>query len=84
MTGFNPVRVLAQDKQDPTDLFDASMEDLMKVDIDSVYAALGYKQKVTQQSALGGERRRRRTCQIENQLEASHFGANRQRARSWR
>jgi iron complex outermembrane receptor protein len=51
MTGFNPVRVLAQDKQAPTDLFDASMEDLMKVDIDSVYAASGYKQKVTEAPA---------------------------------
>jgi iron complex outermembrane receptor protein len=51
MTGSNPVRVLAQDKQAPTDLFDASMEDLMKVDIDSVYAASGYKQKITEAPA---------------------------------
>jgi iron complex outermembrane receptor protein len=51
MASLNPVRLLAQDKQAPTDLFDASMEDLMKVDIDSVYAASGYKQKVTEAPA---------------------------------
>ena len=51
MIGLDPVRVLAQDKQAPPDLFEASMEDLMKVDIDSVYAASGYRQKVTEAPA---------------------------------
>ena len=51
ITGWYPVRVLAQDKQAPKDLFEASLEDLMKVDIDSVYAASGYKQKVTEAPA---------------------------------
>ena len=51
ITGWYPMRALAQNKQAPKDLFDASMEDLMKVDIDSVYAASGYKQKITEAPA---------------------------------
>jgi iron complex outermembrane receptor protein len=51
LTGLDPVRALPQDKQAPTDLFDAGLEDLLKVDVDSVYAASGYKQKVTEAPA---------------------------------
>ena len=47
--GLGPVRVLAQDKQAPTALFDASMEE--KIDVDSVYTASGYKQKLTEAPA---------------------------------
>lgn len=36
----------AQDSHNQPDLMDMSLEDLMKVDIDSVYGASGYKQKV--------------------------------------
>jgi outer membrane receptor for ferrienterochelin and colicins len=49
--GLTPVRIPAQDKQAPPGLFDASMQDLLKVDIDSVYAAAGYKQKVNEAPA---------------------------------
>jgi outer membrane receptor for ferrienterochelin and colicins len=44
-------RLLAQENQAPTDLMDLSMEELMKVEVDSVYGASGYKQKVTEAPA---------------------------------
>jgi len=37
----------AQSTTPPPDVMDMSLEDLMKVDIDSVYGASGYKQKVS-------------------------------------
>ena len=40
-------RLWAQSTQAPPDLMDMSLEDLMKVEIDSVYGASGYKQKVS-------------------------------------
>jgi len=43
--------LLAQDNQAPAGLMDLSMEELMKVEIDSVYGASGYKQKVTEAPA---------------------------------
>jgi outer membrane receptor for ferrienterochelin and colicins len=46
-----PGRLLAQDNQAPADLMDLSMEELMKVEVDSVYGASGYKQKVTEAPA---------------------------------
>ena len=44
-------RLLAQDNQAPADLMDMSIEELMKVEVDSVYGASGYKQKVTEAPA---------------------------------
>lgn len=37
----------AQTQKDPTDIMDLNLEDLMKVEIDSVYGASKYKQKVS-------------------------------------
>ena len=45
------MRALAQDKRTPTDLFDERIEDLMNIDIDSVYTASKFKQKVTEAPA---------------------------------
>src|SRR3984885_9534136 len=42
---------LGQDKLPPPDLFDKSLEDLMSIEIDSVYGASGFKQKVTEAPA---------------------------------
>ena len=47
MTDPDGVRLWAQSTLDHSDLMDMSLEDLMKVEIDSVYGASGYKQKVT-------------------------------------
>jgi len=44
-------RLLAQDNQAPANLLDLSIQDLMKVEVDSVYGASGYKQKVTEAPA---------------------------------
>src|ERR1700722_19937806 len=44
-------RLLAQDNQAPAGLMDLSIEELMKVEIDSVYGASGYKQKATESPA---------------------------------
>jgi outer membrane receptor for ferrienterochelin and colicins len=44
---FNSSSLPAQDGQSRPDLMDMSLEDLMKVEIDSVYGASGYQQKVT-------------------------------------
>jgi outer membrane receptor for ferrienterochelin and colicins len=44
-------RLLAQDKQAPGNLMDMSLEELMKIEVDSVYGASGYKQKVTEAPA---------------------------------
>ena len=42
--GLAPLR--AQTSQASTDVMDMSLEDLMKVDVDSVYGASGYRQKI--------------------------------------
>ena len=42
---------LAQDKPSSPDLFDKSLEDLMSIEIDSVYGASGFKQKMTEAPA---------------------------------
>ena len=39
--------LVAQDVTDPPDVMNLSLEDLLKVEIDSVFGASGYKQKVT-------------------------------------
>ena len=46
-----PGPLKAQDPPTSTSLIGMSLEDLMKVDIDSVYGASGYKQKVTEAPA---------------------------------
>jgi iron complex outermembrane receptor protein len=43
--------VLAQNKGDTPNLLDMSLEDLMSIEIDSVYGASGFKQKVTEAPA---------------------------------
>ena len=43
--------VLAQNKGDTPNLLDMSLEDLMSIQIDSVYGASGFKQKVTEAPA---------------------------------
>ena len=48
---MNPTRVLAQSKPAPPDLLDMSLEELMAIEIDSVYGASGFKQKVTEAPA---------------------------------
>ena len=47
----NPAHLQAQNPPKSADLMGMSIEDLMKVDIDSVYAASGYKQKVNEAPA---------------------------------
>ena len=48
MMALDPARLPAKDLSAHSDLLDMSLEDLMKVDIDSVYGASGYKQKISQ------------------------------------
>src|SRR5579862_977538 len=48
---MNPMRALAQDKPPPPGLLDKSLEDLMSIEIDTVYGASGFKQKVTEAPA---------------------------------
>src|ERR1700736_6135942 len=47
----NTTPVLAQNKGDTPNLLDMSLEDLMSIEIDSVYGASGFKQKVTEAPA---------------------------------
>src|ERR1700720_4037648 len=47
----NAPRTRAQNKSDTRDLLDMSLEDLMSIEIDSVYGASGFKQKVTEAPA---------------------------------
>ncbi len=47
LIGVVPQALPAEDPQARADLLDMSLEDLMKVDINSVYGASGYKQNVT-------------------------------------
>ena len=47
----NSTRALAQDRPDTPDLLDKSLEDLMSIEVDSVYGASGFKQKVTEAPA---------------------------------
>jgi outer membrane receptor for ferrienterochelin and colicins len=51
LTVFNPHSALAQTKSDAPSLLDLSVEDLMLINIDSVYGASGFKQKVTEAPA---------------------------------
>jgi outer membrane receptor for ferrienterochelin and colicins len=48
---LNPTRALAQKKDRNPNLLDMSLEDLMSIEIDSVYGASGFKQKVTEAPA---------------------------------
>jgi outer membrane receptor for ferrienterochelin and colicins len=48
---LNPTPVLAQNKDNTPNLLDMSLEDLMSIEIDSVYGASGFKQKVTEAPA---------------------------------
>src|ERR1700676_4997298 len=48
---LNATPVLAQNKDDTPNLLDMSLEDLMSIEIDSVYGASGFKQKVTEAPA---------------------------------
>ena len=48
---LNSTRAPAQDKQPTPSLLDTSIEDLMKIDIDTVYGASKFKQKVTEAPA---------------------------------
>ena len=45
------MRTLAQNKPATSDLLDKSLEDLMAIEVDSVYGASGFKQKVTEAPA---------------------------------
>jgi len=47
----NPARALAQNEQDTPNLLDTDIEDLMKIEIDSVYGASKFKQKITEAPA---------------------------------
>ena len=49
--GPSPERLLAQEKTLPANLLDMSIDDLMKVEIDSVYGASKHEQKVTEAPA---------------------------------
>ena len=51
LCAHEPERLNAQAPPQSTDLFEMSMEDLMKIDVDSVYGASGYKQKVAEAPA---------------------------------
>ena len=46
-----PYVLCAQDRQAPPNLMDMGLEDLMKIEIDSVYGSSGYKQKVNEAPA---------------------------------
>ena len=48
---LGPTRALGQDKPVKPSLLDDSLEDLMSIEIDSVYGASGFKQKVTEAPA---------------------------------
>jgi outer membrane receptor for ferrienterochelin and colicins len=48
---LNTTPALAQNKGDTPNLLDMSLEDLMSIEIDSVYGASGFKQKVTEAPA---------------------------------
>lgn len=48
---INPARAMAQGTQSTSDLLDTSIEDLMKIEIDSVYGASKFKQKITEAPA---------------------------------
>jgi iron complex outermembrane receptor protein len=48
---FSSTHALAQKKSGTPDLLDMSLEDLMSIEIDSVYGASGFKQKVTEAPA---------------------------------
>jgi len=48
---FKSTRALAQDQRVTPNVLDKSIEDLMKIDIDSVYGASKFKQKVTEAPA---------------------------------
>src|SRR6202165_2940409 len=48
---LNTTPVLAQNKGDTPNLLDMSVEDLMSIEIDSVYGASGFTQKVTEAPA---------------------------------
>src|SRR5579862_904438 len=48
---LNSTRALGQNKEGAQNLFDTSIEDLMAIEIDSVYGASGFKQKVTEAPA---------------------------------
>ena len=51
LTLFSSPLALAQKKSDKPNLLDMSIEDLMSIEIDSVYGASGFKQKVTEAPA---------------------------------
>ena len=48
---LHPTPLPAQNQDDTPDLLDLSLEDLMSIEIDSVYGASGFKQKVTEAPA---------------------------------
>jgi len=48
---LNTTPLLAQNRGDTPNLLDMSIEDLMSIEIDSVYGASGFKQKVTEATA---------------------------------
>ena len=48
---LSSTRALAQDKPATPNLFDKSLDDLMSIQIDTVYGASGFKQKVTEAPA---------------------------------
>src|SRR5579863_20248 len=48
---FTPLRMLADDQATTSSLLDMSIEDLMKVDVNSVYGASRYKQRVAETPA---------------------------------
>ena len=47
----SPAQALAQDKRAARDLLDKSLEDLLSIEVDSVYSASGFTQKVTEAPA---------------------------------
>jgi len=51
LLGLKSPLVMAQDAQTPADLMDIKIEDLLKIEIDSVYGASKFKQKVTEAPA---------------------------------
>src|SRR3984885_7876390 len=51
LLAINSTRILAQNGSAPPDLLDKSLDDLMKIEIDTVYGASGYSQRVTEAPA---------------------------------
>jgi outer membrane receptor for ferrienterochelin and colicins len=51
LTLLNSTHVLAQNARPPTNLADMSLEELMSINVDSVYGASGFEQKVTEAPA---------------------------------